>query len=116
MGRDCRTNRRRGVMFTEAVNGLCASLLCDDRLSRGAVLMVTSASENEGKTLLATQLAAGLARTGRRTLLLDGDLRNSRCREQLGLADGPGLSEVLRVTKPSWKPRSRTCRKAKPAS
>jgi capsular exopolysaccharide synthesis family protein len=85
-----------GIMFTEAVNGLCASLLCDDRLCRGAVLMVTSASENEGKTLLATQLAAGLARTGRRTLLLDGDLRNSRCREQLGLAEGPGLSEVLR--------------------
>jgi capsular exopolysaccharide synthesis family protein len=85
-----------GVMFTEAVNGVCASLMCDDRLSRGAVLMVTSASENEGKTLLATQLAAGLARTGRRTLLLDGDLRNSRCHEQMGLAAGPGLSEVLR--------------------
>jgi succinoglycan biosynthesis transport protein ExoP len=85
-----------GVMFTEAVNGVCASLMCDDRLSRGAVLMVTSASENEGKTLLATQLAAGLARTGRKTLLLDGDLRNSRCHEQMGLAVGPGLSEVLR--------------------
>ena len=34
--------------------------------------------------------------SGRRTLLLDGDLRNSRCHEQLGVNVGPGLSEVLR--------------------
>jgi succinoglycan biosynthesis transport protein ExoP len=85
-----------GIMFTEAVNGLCATLLCDDRLCRGSVIMVTSASENEGKTLLATQLAAGLARTGRRTLLIDCDLRNPRCHVQFGLPVGPGLSEVLR--------------------
>jgi capsular exopolysaccharide synthesis family protein len=85
-----------GIVFTDAVDSLCASLLCDDRLSRNAVLMVTSAGEDEGKTLLATQLAAGFARSGRRTLFLDCDFRNSRCQQDLGLPAGPGLSEVLR--------------------
>jgi len=83
------------IMFADAVNSLCARLLCDDRLSHSSVLMVTSASEGEGKTMLATELAAGLARSGRRTLLLDCDFRNPRCHQQFGLAAGPGLSEVL---------------------
>jgi succinoglycan biosynthesis transport protein ExoP len=85
-----------GIVFTDAVDGLCASLLCDDRLCRSKVIMVTSAGEDEGKTLLATQLAAGFARSGHRTLFLDCDFRNSRCQRELGLAAGPGLSEVLR--------------------
>jgi capsular exopolysaccharide synthesis family protein len=83
-------------VFTDAVDGLCASLMCDDRLCRSKVIMVTSAGEGEGKTLLATQLAAGFARSGHRTLFLDCDFRNSRCQRELGLPAGPGLSEVLR--------------------
>jgi len=83
------------IMFADAVNGRCARLLCDDRLSQHAVIMVTSATEGEGKTMLATELAVGLARSGRRTLLLDCDFRNSRCHQQFGLPAGPGLSEVL---------------------
>jgi capsular exopolysaccharide synthesis family protein len=83
------------IMFADAVNGVCARLLCDDRLSQGAVIMVTSASESEGKTLLSTQLAIGLAHSGRRTLLLDGDFRKPRCHQQLGLPEAPGLNEVL---------------------
>jgi polysaccharide biosynthesis transport protein len=83
------------IMFTDAVNNLCARVLCDDRLTKNSIVMVTSAAENEGKTMLATQLAAGLARLGRRTLLLDCDFRNSRCHDQVGLPAGPGLGEVL---------------------
>src|SRR5207247_4143851 len=84
-----------GLLFVDAVNTLCAKLLCDDRLSKHAVIMVTSASEDEGKTLIATQLGAGLARSGKRTLILDCDFRKPRCHQQLGVAAGPGLSEVL---------------------
>jgi polysaccharide biosynthesis transport protein len=83
-------------VFSGAVNHLCATILCDDRLSHKSVLMITSAREAEGKTLLATQLAAGFSRAGRKTLLLDCDFRDPRCHERFGLPIGNGLSEILR--------------------
>jgi polysaccharide biosynthesis transport protein len=84
-----------GIMFVDAVNTLCAKLLCDDRLSKHAVIMVSSATEGEGKTLLATQLAAGLARSGKKTLILDCDFRKPGGHQQVGVAAGPGVSEIL---------------------
>jgi capsular exopolysaccharide synthesis family protein len=74
--------------------------------------MVTSAGGGEGKTSLATHLAASLARGWRNTLLIDGDLRHPAAAAQLDVQAGPGLSEVLRgeaaadeVIKPTTLPR-----------
>jgi capsular exopolysaccharide synthesis family protein len=58
--------------------------------------MVTSAASGEGKTSLATHLAASLARAGRKTLLLDGDLRKPAAHRIFDLPAGPGLCEILR--------------------
>jgi capsular exopolysaccharide synthesis family protein len=60
------------------------------------MVMVTSAQSGEGKTSLATHLAASLAQIGRRTLLVDADLRHPIAHEVFGLAPAPGLCEVLR--------------------
>lgn len=60
------------------------------------VLMITSAGMGEGKTSLAVQLAASLARSWRRVLLVDGDLRNPSVHQHFNVASGPGLSEILR--------------------
>jgi capsular exopolysaccharide synthesis family protein len=60
------------------------------------VVMVTSAGMGEGKTSLAIQLAASLARSWRRVLLVDGDLRNPSVHQHFNVAGGPGLSEILR--------------------
>src|SRR5207247_1833903 len=49
-----------------------------------------------GKTSLASQLAASLARAWRKTLLVDGDLRNPAAHRLFDLPLEPGLSEVLR--------------------
>lgn len=84
-----------GILFTDAVNGICTRLLCDDRLSKNSVLMVTSANEDEGKTTVATQLAMGMARAGRKTLLLDCDFRNPSCEKHLALESSLGIAEVL---------------------
>jgi len=59
------------------------------------VLMVGSATAGEGKTTFACQLAGSLARSGRRTILVDGDLRRPRAHHLLGVELSPGLSDVL---------------------
>src|SRR5262249_42491525 len=60
------------------------------------IVMVTSALEGEGKTSLASHLAASLARSGRKTLLIDGDLRKPAAHRPFALPLEPGLCELLR--------------------
>jgi polysaccharide biosynthesis transport protein len=58
--------------------------------------MVTSAGVGEGKTSLASQLAASLARGWRKTLLIDGDIRRPAAHTLFKALLEPGLCEVLR--------------------
>jgi len=59
------------------------------------LVLFTSGIEAEGKTWTAVQTALAFARTDANTLLIDADLRRSRCHEALGLDNPVGLSEVL---------------------
>jgi capsular exopolysaccharide synthesis family protein len=58
--------------------------------------MVSSALGQEGKTTVASQLAVSFARSGRRTLLVDGDIRNPQQHVVLGMPMGQGLCDLLR--------------------
>jgi capsular exopolysaccharide synthesis family protein len=78
------------------VDGIAARLLHVAEFERTQVVMVSSAAGGEGKTVLATQLAMSLARTGHKTLLVDFDLRRPAIEKVFKLALGPGVSEVLR--------------------
>jgi capsular exopolysaccharide synthesis family protein len=82
----------------DAVGAFSASFLHAARQDGLQVVMVASAVEGEGKTALAGQLAAGLARGWRRTLLIDCDLRRPKAHEALGVALEPGLCDALRGT------------------
>jgi len=59
------------------------------------VVLVSSAVAQEGKTLLAMQLALASARSGTKTLLLDGDLARGRVHSLFGFRRLPGLADIL---------------------
>jgi succinoglycan biosynthesis transport protein ExoP len=82
--------------LNESVNAIRALLLRHAASERLQVILVTSATVGEGKTSLACHLATSLARCGRRTLLLDCDLRSPTAHRVFDLPLEPGLAEVLR--------------------
>lgn len=82
--------------LTESVDGLRTVLMHAPRVDGARVIMVTSAVAGEGKTTLASQLAASLARAWRKTLLIDGDLRHPAQHLTFDQPLDPGLCEALR--------------------
>lgn len=79
----------------EAVDSTRSILLHDPDVEQRRVLMVASAAAQEGKTTFACQLAGSLARAGRKTVLVDFDLRRPRAHELLNVPLELGLSELL---------------------
>ena len=59
------------------------------------VIALTSGSRGTGKTNIAVNLAHALARSGRRTMLLDADLGASNVDALLGLAPAQNLFDVM---------------------
>ncbi len=58
--------------------------------------MITSATQGEGKSATASNLAVTLARSGRHVILVDLDLRRPGIDRFFGLSDRPGLTSVER--------------------
>jgi capsular exopolysaccharide synthesis family protein len=87
-----------GPVALESVNGLRTALMVTAPHTpggRGTALMVASAGPDEGKSTVAVQLAASFARTKRRTLLVDCDLRAPSLHIPFGLGHAPGVCEAL---------------------
>jgi succinoglycan biosynthesis transport protein ExoP len=59
------------------------------------VIGITSTLPNEGKTTTSSAFAAALAKSGVRTLLVDGDLRNPTLTKQLAPGASAGILEVV---------------------
>lgn len=83
-------------ILAESIDSFRTILLQQSRADAPRVLLVTSAGDREGKTTVASHLAASLARSGRRTLLVDGDLRSPTIHAMFGAALEPGVCEMLR--------------------
>ena len=64
---------------------------------RPCTLVVTSAAPQEGKTLVATNLAATFARGGADVLLVDCDIHRPRLHKVFQVSRGPGLMDLLRL-------------------
>lgn len=84
-------------VLNESINSTRTMLLHTARHQSMQVVMVTSATQGEGKTSLASQLATSMATAGMRTLIVDCDLRNPSIHKLFELGLTPGVSEVLRA-------------------
>ena len=81
--------------FEEAVRTLRNSILLSDVDRRLRSILVTSASPSEGKSTTGAHLAVTHAEQGRKTLLIDGDLRKPSVHKRFNLSPAKGLSNVL---------------------
>ena len=59
------------------------------------VICITSTESGDGKTFLSSNMAALYAMTGKKTLLIDLDLRKPNLHTKLGVENGKGLSNYL---------------------
>jgi succinoglycan biosynthesis transport protein ExoP len=83
-------------LMTESIDAVRTMMLHAARTDNLKIVMVTSAVDGEGKTSVASQLAASLARAWKKTLLIDGDLRSPAAHRLFNQPLEPGFSEVLR--------------------
>jgi capsular exopolysaccharide synthesis family protein len=73
---------RTGLMLSSAVNQL-------------KVIVITSATPNEGKTTTAANLAVAMAQMGEKVLIVDCDMRRRTLHDMFGIAIDSGLTDVL---------------------
>ncbi len=64
------------------------------------VALLTSADSKEGKTLTVLNLAIMTARTGRKVLLMDADLRRGVLHKSLDRERSPGITDMLKEKRP----------------
>ena len=79
----------------EAVRRLRTNLMFVDVTTGRHSFVITSAVPGEGKTTTAVNLALAMADSGRRTLLVDADLRNPSVAKTLGMEGSVGLTTLL---------------------
>ena len=80
----------------EAYRALRTSILSAMAKANEKILMITSADSKEGKTITALNLAIMIAQMGKKTLLVDMDLRRGRLHRSLSINREPGVSDVMK--------------------
>ncbi|HHB7850945.1 TPA: polysaccharide biosynthesis tyrosine autokinase [Klebsiella pneumoniae] len=79
----------------ESIRGLRTSLHFAMMEARNNVLMISGASPNAGKTFVSTNLAAVIAQTGKKVLLVDTDVRKGYTHKLFNVSNDNGLSDYL---------------------
>lgn len=81
--------------FTEAIRSVRTNLIFSSADEGSRAVLVTSAAPSEGKSCISANLAIALAQLGRKTLLVDADLRRPHQHSLFEVGLEPGLSNLL---------------------
>lgn len=85
--------RQRASFSADSFRYTLTSLIGGERPPQ--LVIITSPGPGEGKTTFSTNLAAAAASTGKKTLLIDGDVRRARLHTVFDVPLDPGLTELL---------------------
>ncbi len=105
MPRVLRSNRAKAAVwddraiFEEAFRVLRSNLTVALTDFERPTVIVTSANADEGKTVVASQLAVSFAQAGHRVVLVDMDLRHAGVHQLVGAHNEFGVAEVLMGTR-----------------
>ena len=92
---DLATHEAPQSVFAENVRAIRTSIFLASPDKPPASILVTSASEGEGKSSFALNLSIAIAQLGLPTVLIDGDLRKPRIHKVFALETTKGLSHYL---------------------
>ena len=81
--------------FAEALRAVRTNVLFSSAEEGARTLVITSTGPGEGKTMIAANLAIGLAQAGQRVLLIDADMRCPRIHDLFRQKQEPGLSNLM---------------------
>lgn len=82
-------------LIKEAYSSIRTNLLFTQKGEKCPVFVVTSPLANNGKTINSINLAISFAQMGKKTLLIDSDMRNPTIHRMFSIPVKNGLSEIL---------------------
>lgn len=84
-----------GGPFVESINNIRTNLLFLAKKAKGNVIAITSEISGEGKSFVALNVAAALAKVDKSVVIVATDLRRSRLHKQFNVSNETGLSTYL---------------------
>lgn len=88
-------NSESPFVVKEAYSSIRTNLLFTQHGEKCPVFVVTSPTANNGKSINSINLAISFAQMGKRTLLIDSDMRNPTVHRMFSIPVKNGLSEIL---------------------